>query len=112
MSTDNYPPILADLRATVAASLIQDGIDAARAEQYAHAAAERIRNEWGGSMPYIPKGMEYELSLRDKEIWDKFTGHNRDQLIKEYDISLQWFYKIIKYQRAADIKRRQNDIFN
>jgi Mor family transcriptional regulator len=111
-ATNNYPPILADLRSTVAASLIADGIDEVKAERFAHTAAERIRNEWGGSMPYIPKGQEYELSLRDRQLWNEYTGYNRDELIKKYDISVQWFYKISKIQRKAELKRRQADMFD
>lgn len=109
---DHYPEILADLKAIVADSLTAAGIDPAKSNQCAHQAAEKIRKSWGGQMVYIAKGKDYELSQRDLEIWEKFTGRNHSQLCRDYGISLQWLYKIINYQRAEDVKRRQNDLFN
>jgi Mor family transcriptional regulator len=108
---DHYPEILSELKAILADSLTAAGIDAAKSSQCAHVAAEKIRKIWGGQMVYIAKGKDYELSQRDLEIWEKFTGRNHSQLCREYGISLQWLYKIINHQRAADVKRRQNDIF-
>jgi len=108
---DHYPEILADLQAIVTSSLTAAGIDAAQSSQVAHQAAEKIRKSWGGQMVYIAKGKDYELSQRDLEIWEKFTGRNHSQLCREYGISLQWLYKIINHQRAEDVKRRQNDLF-
>ena len=109
--SDNYPELLADLLSTIAASLIADGIDAENAGRYSHTAAETIRKEWGGQMIYISKGQEFELSKRDQEIWDNFNGRNHRALCHDYDVSIQWLYKIIKYQHAAEVKRRQTDVF-
>jgi len=53
-----------------------------------------------------------ELSLRDQEIYKEFNGKNYNQLCAKYDVSLQWLYKIIKYQQKAEIKRRQVDVFD
>ncbi len=109
--SDHYPELLADLRTTLAASLLADGIDEDKARRVSHNAAETIRKAWGGQMIYIGKGYFFELSARDEDIWAKFTGHNHKQLCRDYEISLQWLYKIIKSKHAEDVKKRQIDIF-
>ena len=111
MSETRYPEILQDLKDNVTASMISEGIDSALATKVAHVAAERIRKTWGGMLTYIPKGQEYELSHRDLEIWGKFSGRNHHQLCAEYDVSLQWLYKIIAYQRKKEMRDRQEDLF-
>ena len=109
--SDHYPELLTDLRATIESSLLADGIDDIKARQFSHNATETIRKAWGGQMIYIGKGRFFELSARDEEIWGKFTGNNHKQLCHEYAISLQWLYKIIKFQSVEDIKKRQLDVF-
>lgn len=108
---DNYPELLTDLRTMLTDSLIAAGVEAGKAVAISHDATEKVRNDWGGAMVYIPKGMDFELSVRDQEIWHKFNGRNHRELCHEYDVSIQWLYKIIKYQRAQESKKRQADVF-
>ena len=111
MSDDKYPEILKDLKDNIQQVFIELGISEAIATEGAHKAAELIRKHWGGIVTYIPKGTEYELSARDKKIWADFTGKNHHALCKKYDISLQYFYHVIKIQRQIDLKDRQKDMF-
>lgn len=111
MNNDNYPEILQTLKDSITKSLLAQGIDKAIAEHCAHYASEEVRTEWGGQLIYICKGMNYEISSRDLEIWHKFKGKNHHQLCIEYNISKVWLYKIIKHQRKAMVKRHQVDLF-
>jgi Mor family transcriptional regulator len=111
MNNDNYPEILQTLKDSIVRSLVEQGVAKKIAEQCAHNSAEQIRAEWGGTPVYICKGLSYEISQRDLEIWNKFTGKNHHQLCKEYSITIVWLYKILGYQRKAQIKRQQVDLF-
>jgi Mor family transcriptional regulator len=111
MDDDKYPEILRELRESIAATLFGLGVEQERAGLCAHACAERIRADWGGQLVYINKGQEYDLSARDLEIWRKYNGRNKHQLCREYGITEQWFYKVIKAMRKKETARRQADLF-
>jgi Mor family transcriptional regulator len=111
MNNDHYPEILQTLKDGITRSLLAQGIDKAIAEHCAHTATEEVRTEWGGQLIYIGKGMSYEISSRDLEIWHKFNGKNHHELCNEYAISKVWLYKIIKHQRKMMVKRQQVDLF-
>jgi Mor family transcriptional regulator len=111
MPDDNYPEILQDLRDTVAQVLTEKGIDTETAQLSAFEVAEKIRKNWGGMPIYICKGLEYELSKRDVQIWHEFSGNNHHALCRKYDISIQRLYKIIKAQRQKALKDSQRDLF-
>jgi Mor family transcriptional regulator len=57
--------------------------------------AEQIRREWGGISVYAPKGMKYDLTNRDMEIYRMFDGTNRSELCKQFNISERQLYRII-----------------
>ncbi|MBG4648123.1 hypothetical protein I5F68_30295 [Pseudomonas aeruginosa] len=67
---------------------------------------------WGGQNIYFPMGLSIKLSRRDRQIYDKFNGHNQSDLAREFGVSLQWVYKIIKAVRKEEIARRQVDMFS
>ncbi len=50
----------------------------------------------GGMQVYIPVGAGIQISERNLEIYNKFTGHNHNELAKEFGLSVQWIYKILK----------------
>lgn len=110
-SKNNYPEILQRLREIIITELESQEVDHSHATHYAHHICEVVRAEWGGTAVYIGKGLMYELSQRDQEIWSKFTGRNHHDLCREYGITMVWLYKIIKYQRQAMLKDKQGDLF-
>lgn len=84
----------------------------AAASEVALAISEQARvNLGGGAHVYIPKGQEWVLSRRDREIWDKFRGDNYLALAKEYDLTEMRIRQIVERCRAADQKRRQRGLF-
>ena len=111
MSAADYPEILQSLKDSVIASLANHSIDKEIVKQCAHDVAESIRLEWGGMAVYICKGKAYDLSQRDQKIWKKFNGKNHHKLCRDYNITMVWLYKIIKYQRQLALKDRQTDLF-
>ena len=49
--------------------------------------AERLSTEEGGNALYLNKGISYRATLRDREMYARFTGHNYDELARAYRIS-------------------------
>ncbi|MCU1717439.1 Mor transcription activator family protein [Pseudomonas sp. 5P_3.1_Bac2] len=106
------PELLLDLTQHVAHALAElTALDASHAEQVASAVAERMAAHWGGQNIYFPMGLSIRLSRRDRQVYDKFNGHNQSELAREFGVSLQWVYKIIKAVRKEEIARRQVDLF-
>ena len=106
-----YPELLSDLADQVATRLCERGIDAERAADIGFEAAEHIREHWGGQPIYLPKGVQYDFSRRDLEIFDRFNGHNHAELAKEYNLTVMRIYQITKAVRAELIKKRQGALF-
>ncbi|WP_432719889.1 DNA-binding protein [Jeongeupia wiesaeckerbachi] len=106
------PELLVDLALHTAAALVElAGVEGARAEQLGREVADRMAGHWGGQNIYFPMGLSYKLSQRDRSIYDKFNGTNQSDLAREFGVSLQWVYKIIKAVRAEEMARRQGGLF-
>lgn len=111
MENKTYPELLADLADQVALKISELGVPLDKAADIGFAAAEHIRDHWGGQPIYLPKGAQYDFSKRDLEIFERFNGHNHAELAKEYDRSVMRIYQIVKAVRAELIKKRQGALF-
>ena len=106
------PDLLIDLAQHVAVALTElIKLDEGQAEQTGREIANRMAAHWGGQNIYFPMGLTYKLSQRDQQIYDKFNGVNQSDLAREYGVSLQWIYKIVKAVRQEEIARRQGKLF-
>lgn len=112
MTSDDFrnkaPELLTDLANQCAAVIHEQlNIDFAQAEEIGRETAERMSFIWGGQNLYIPKGLIYKVSKRDRQIFEEFTGNNHAALARKYGVSLQWIYKVLKAIRTEEISRRQ-----
>jgi Mor family transcriptional regulator len=106
------PELLIDLAEHIADALAEMApVDQPRAAQIGREIAERMAGVWGGQNIYFPMGMSMRLSQRDRQIYDKFTGANHSELAREYGVSIQWIYKIVKAVHREEIAMRQHDLF-
>jgi len=106
------PELLHDLAEHVATALVElIELDRARAKHVGLEIARRMAGHWGGQLVYFPLGTAIELSERDCAIWQKFTGANHSELAREFKVSLQWIYKIVKAMRLEEQERRQGGLF-
>lgn len=105
------PELLLEL-ASHTASTIQDviEIDAVIAEQIGDAVANHIMRLYGGQNIYIPKGLQLLVNLRDQAIFRAFNGRNHHELAREFGISLQWVYSIVKRFRELERMNRQSEL--
>lgn len=106
-----YPELLADLADQVAVKLVEAGIDLERAADIGFAVAEHVRNHWSGQSLYLAKGLHYDLSRRDLEIFERFNGRNHEQLAREYNLTVMRIYQIIKAVKAELVRKRQGSLF-
>jgi Mor family transcriptional regulator len=83
-----YPEILKELAAAVAASLIEDGVAPATAHGCAEKSVERLRHLFGGQLCYIPMGLGYNIARRNTEIRRRLkAGESRDAIRRECGLS-------------------------
>lgn len=103
--------ILVDVAEQVEERLAAIGTDPDEASRLGWQVAEALNRFWGGGNLYICKGLAYEIALRDQEIYRRFNGDNHDWLAREYDLTVQHIYRIVKRVGAAERAKRQSDMF-
>ena len=108
---EKYPEILSDLADQVGQKLVDSDIGVERAAGIGWEVAEHVREHWRGQPIYIPKGDDYERSLRDSEIYSKFRGCNYAELAQAYNLSVVRIYQIVKTVTAEMIRKRQGALF-
>ena len=111
---DSYPEVLADIARTVHGVLMEDPrIKLAHplAAELALTVAEHVRRNIGGVATYIPRGMSYVLTLRDREIWSDFSGDNYAALARKYDMTEMRVRQIITAAMRLDRAARQKGLF-
>lgn len=106
------PELLTDLAEHIAVALCElVSMEVGKAEHVAKEVTERMAAHWGGQNVYFPMGQSVQLSRRDRQIYDGFNGTNHSELARQYGVSLQWIYKIVKAVRKEEIATRQGDMF-
>lgn len=109
-----YPEVLADIARTVHHELMDNPLiklDHPIAAQVAIRVAEHVRKNIGGAAPYIPRGISYELSLRERQMWGEFKGDNYAELARKYDLTEMRVRQIIAHAMKVDRAARQQNLF-
>ena len=106
-----YPELLSDMAAHVGQRLVEKGISKEIAAELGLDVAEYLRCHWGGQSFYIPKGVAYNFSQRDLEIFRKCNGRNQTALAREYNVTVMRIYQIYKAVRAELIAKKQGALF-
>lgn len=104
----DYPEIYRTMAECVYIGLLSE-IPDVPAEQLIAAtriSLEVIRAEIGGTQPYLPKA-HYELSGRDRALYERFNGRNLNELAAQSGITPRRMRDIISAGRAEDLARRQ-----
>jgi Mor family transcriptional regulator len=104
--------LLADLADRIATHLANRGWDGDQSHDIGESIAMEIAGEWGGQLLYIPKGKFVLLAKRDREIWAAFDGQNIKDLVRQFKVTEQHIYRIIKAMRKADADARHGDLFS
>ena len=90
------------------------GLDAAASKEIATDLADSLRADWGGQLIYFPKGISIDVSKQHLEMYNEWDGtpDHLAQLAQQYNISVQWAYKVVKSVRASEVARRQHNLFS
>lgn len=102
---------LLEIARIVQEQLQADGLPADQARKVALAAADQVRQNYGGTEVYIPKGVALVLSERDRQIWDEFNGDNYSALAKKHDRTERQIRYIITRVRDEQDARVQMGLF-
>lgn len=103
--------LLADLADQVEERLVAIGTAHDTATALGLRVAQHMNAFWGGGQLYICKGERYEISLRDQEIFRRFSNQNYDWLAQEYNLTVQHVYRVVKRVGAAERAKRQAVLF-
>ena len=111
---ESYPEVLADIARTVHEQLMEHPklrLAHPLAAEVAMTVAETVRKNIGGVATYIPRGMSYDLSKRDREIWADFKGDNHAELARKYDLTEMRIRQIVAHAAKVDRRARQDVLF-
>jgi len=111
---DAYPEVLADIAREIHQRLMEHPLvklPHATAAEVALGVAEHVRKNIGGVATYIPRGLAYELSIRDREIYAKFNGDNYHTLARDYDMTEMRVRQIVAQALRLDRAKRQQSLF-
>ena len=103
---------LLEIARIVQQQLQADGLSADQARQLALKAADQVRQIYGGTEVYIPKGLALVLSERDLQIWAEFNGDNYAALAKKYQRTERQIRYIITRVRDERDARMQLGLFH
>jgi Mor family transcriptional regulator len=107
---ENYPDLLEQIGQVVYLRLTQHDVVRDRAVLLAFEITEAIRSEIGGVQQYIPRGQSYDLSLRDQQIWQEFTGDNLQKLAHKYALTEMQVRNIVNRARRREQATRQGSL--
>lgn len=107
------PELLMDLGDQASELLVsQFGLDVDQANMAARLLVDRMRDHWGGQLLYFPKGSALDISERDSELWEAFTGSNHEDLARRFGLTVQAVYARIRIIRRALRKHQEPDLFD
>lgn len=107
----NEREMLVDIAEQVEERLVAIGVDHDEASRLGWEVARHLNAFWGGGHLYICKGIHYEISRRDQEIFRRFNGENHDWLAQEYNLTVQHVYRVVKRVGDAERAKRQGALF-
>jgi Mor family transcriptional regulator len=109
-----YPEVLADIAREVHQRLMthpKAKLPHPVAAEVALQVAESVRKNIGGVSTYIPRGHMYEISVRDRKLWEEFKGDNYQELAHRYDMTEMRVRQIVARVAAAERAKRQQNLF-
>lgn len=112
MTDERLPELVTDLHDQITDALrAATKIDRPAARAVAEKVVGHLTDHLGGQLIYIPKNLAAQIGKRDSEIWNKFDGRNQASLAKEYKLSLNQIYKILKRVQSQITAKNQMDMF-
>ncbi|TCS38488.1 Mor family transcriptional regulator [Paucimonas lemoignei] len=111
---EEYPEVLADIAREIHSRLMDHPLlklEHPIAAEVALGVAEHVRKNIGGVATYIPRGLGYELSVRDRQMFEEFTGDNYHQLARKYELTEMRVRQVIAHVMRIERAKRQQNLF-
>ena len=108
---DGYPELLEQMGQIIGTELLTLGLPHSIANAKALSITEAFRRTLGGQQLYLSKGLHYELSLRDEEIYAEFNGNNLEDVAMRFGLTTVQVRTIVRRGKARDLARRQSKLF-
>ena len=91
--------------------LTTDGMSQAQAEVLAREIATRLCWEWGGNRVQVQRDPAFGgLSQRDREIWNRFTGNNHQELVQLSGLSWRMVLYVLAHCRRVHKAETQPEL--
>ncbi len=100
---------LSDIRESSMLLMLENDVPEKQAAEITESLVKNMRESWGGLLIYFKKTVD--LTDRNYEIYNKYNGQNRDAICREYDISIQRLYQIVRAIGLIEKAKRQPDLF-
>jgi Mor family transcriptional regulator len=94
------------IRDLVLQTLVDCGIDPGYAQVLSVACHDSLVRQWGGTTVYIPAGFR---ESRDRAVVAAFTGWNRSEVCRQFQISEKTFYRILHRAGPAVYQKDKGD---
>lgn len=105
-----WPGDLVELSEVIRAMLQREGVE----DEATYRMMERVLLGMsflcGGRNYYLPKGERIKNALRDKRIYDQFKGNNHRELARQFRLSEQKIYEVIREQLQLHRSRVQHTL--
>ena len=98
--------LLEELQAVIARQLEEMGTAPDAASVIGSSAVDYLSTYWAGQVVTFPKDAQYKLTLKELEIYDQYTGRNKDELARAYGMTPRGMGKLI--QRIRDKIKAQS----
>lgn len=111
--------LFAELQDVVDRQLVEVGLPDESAQLVAAFMVDFLSDYWAGQVISFPKDAQYQLTLKELEAWDMYTGDNIDQVARHFKMTPRGMRKLlhrinerIKAQRKADAAAGQLDLLD
>ena len=91
---------LQELQDVIARQLMEMDAAPDAASVTASSVVDYLSTYWAGQVVSFPKDVQYKLTLKELEIYDQYTGRNKDELARAYGMTPRGMGKLI--QRIRD----------
>ncbi|HTF98639.1 MAG TPA: Mor transcription activator family protein [Cellvibrio sp.] len=103
--------LLTDVCDQIAKVLLEFNIEPAKAEHAGSHVANFLAEHWGGQLITFPKDHLHKITQRDLEIFEKVTAANITEIAKEYGLTVNGIYRVIRRIRTRAISEKQPNLF-
>ena len=87
--------LLEELQDVIARQLVEMGAAPDAASVTASMVVDYLSTYWAGQVVSFPKDVQYKLTLKELEIYDQFSGRNKDELARKYGMTPRGMGKLI-----------------